>query len=169
MFSFLWLSYHYSQSSRKRSFIEGKERLRLGVVEGHNKGIHQARALSFQLLLKSLLDKKKKVLCTNIPWTKQTVRQKLIGTKVRAETLHLWRILCVTLWNQENLDSKDIWIFASIFRQPNEIGVMAMGEFDWCKHIVGHNTDTCLLNFEKKLNRGIMFKTECKNRASRES
>ena len=44
-----------------------------------------------------------------------------------------------------------------------------MGEFDVCKHIVGHNTDTCLLNFEKKLNRGIMFKTECKNRASRES
>ena len=143
MFSFLWLSYHYSQSSRKRSFIEGKERLRLGVVEGHNKGIHQARALSFQLLLKSLFRQKKKELCTNIPWTKQTVRQKLIGTNVRAETLQLWRILCVTLWNQENLASKDIWIFVSIFSQPNERDIMAMGEFDWFKDILGHNTYTC--------------------------
>ena len=86
MFSFLWLSYHYSQSSRKRSFIEGKERLRLGVVEGHNKGIHQARALSFQLLLKSLLDKKRKCYAPtsrerNKPcdknWEEQTLEPKL--------------------------------------------------------------------------------------------
>ena len=147
MFSFLWLSYHYSQSSRKRSFIEGKERLRLGTLECRDKGIHQARTLSFQPLLKSLFRLKKKVLCTSIPWTKQTVRQKLIGTKVRAETLHLWRILCVTLWNQENLASKDIgifyWTFASIFSQPNEIDIIAMGEFDRCKHILSHNTYTC--------------------------
>ena len=133
---FLWLTYYCPQNSKNDPLLHlfttttmFIKRRRITMYGGMSKSKNwwSSRPVISVPDARPLFWKKKRVVVASFLWLKQRVLQASKGTQVRAETLHLWPILCVAYWNQENPtpEFKGIcyWIFAGIFSPTKGDGI----------------------------------------------